>query len=209
MNYSKAIIGFMICGTFLYSSCKKDKAQKITCDNFQLSQEYYWFPQKVGDTVIFRNDDNEVMKFIIKDKLVSHRKSYMSDKNCSCLDISGMNLSNGVDSIWFVNNYAYIPGSSSVLYQDVVFKINGVKTSFYDTETEVVNSLKIDSVTFTKVYKYEYNNTDPNNVKRVYFVKNLGVAKFELVNGEVWTIQNLKQQQTSIETFTIKDNPCD
>ena len=59
------------------------------------------------------------------------------------------------------------------------------------------------------VKKFEYNYTEPNRIKKVFLAKNLGIASFELVNGDIWkniNLKNLKNQENA--SFKMNENTC-
>jgi hypothetical protein len=192
------------------SFCKKVIFRDIDCRTFTLTEEYYWNPIDNGDSVVFINSLNERNKFIVIDKRISHRTKYTSDTGCGCLDESSLLMTNNSDSIWFKNELRYVEDQTGNRYEDIVFILNAKQSVFYETHLTKGVTYSIDSLTFTNVKKFEYNYTDNSNVKSVYMVKNLGIIRFELVNGEMWTNENLTEYKTTtIETFTYSENTCD
>jgi hypothetical protein len=192
------------------STCKKIIFREIDCRAFTLTEEYYWNSVNNGDSIVFINSSNKRNKFIVVDKRISHRKKYTSDTGCGCLDESSMLMTNNSDSIWFKNELRYVEDQAGKRYQDVVIVLNGKQSGFYETHMTTNQTYSIDSLTFTNVRKFEYAYTDNSKVKTMYFAKNLGIIRFEEVNGEVWTNENLSDlSTTSIETFTYSENTCE
>ena len=194
----------------LLASCKKLIFKEVDCRSFALTEEHYWNPVNSGDSVVFVNSSNERNKFIVVDKRISHRTEYTSDSGCGCLDESSMLMTNESDSIWFRNQLRYVEDQTGNRYEDVVFVLNEIQSVFYETHMTESESHSFDSMTFSNVKKFEYDYTDNAKVKTVYLAKHLGIIRFEMVNGEIWTNENLTEPgTTTISTFTYTEDTCD
>ena len=209
MNKTITITIFILIAVFL-STCEKIIFKEIDCRAFGLTEEYYWNPVNNGDSVVFINSSNERNRFIVVDKRILHRTKYTSDTGCGCLDESNMLMTNNSDSIWFRNELRYVEDQIGNRYEDVVFVLDNKQSIFYETHMTTGETYSIDSLTFTNVKRFEYNYTDNLRVKTVYFVKNIGIIRFEMVNGEIWTNENLTDYETTtIESFTYSENTCE
>jgi hypothetical protein len=125
--------------------------------------------------MVFVNSFNELNKFNVVDKRISHRTKYISDTGCGCLDKSSMLFTNDSDSIWFTKEVRYIEDQSNNRYEDVVFDINKIESVFYETHMILLPTYSIDSLTCTNVKRFDYDYTDNLKVKTVYLLKNLGI----------------------------------
>jgi len=209
MKKKSQFLGIIII-PILLTNCNKILFREISCKSFKLNEEYYWFPQKIGDSVVFSNSINVKKKFIVKEKSINHRTSYITDNGCGCLDISIMLLTSKTDSIWFKNQVKYLEKQEGNEYEDLVFTLEGTQSVFFETHKTILANYTIDNISFSNVEKFEYNYQNSSKVKTVYCIKNLGIIRFEMVNGEVWTNQNLTNYiTTSYDSFTHSENKCD
>lgn len=208
---TKDLLGFVII-TGLFLSCGKIIFREIECRDFQFKGEYYWFPLKTGDSVVFVNKTTNVRKkYKIADKRIAHRTKYISDTGCGCLDNSKMLLISGTDSIWFNNELRYVEDFEREYYEDIVFVIKGTQSGFYETSKTKLDTYTLDSILFSDVEFFECKDCKDNlSVKKLYRVKNLGIISFELVNGEIWINENLtKTGKTSMDSFAYTENTCE
>jgi len=72
---------FLIIGMLIFSlisvTCNKLVFREVTCRDFTLNEENYWFPINNGDSVIFTNSSNLNKIYIVEDKSISHRTKYI------------------------------------------------------------------------------------------------------------------------------------
>jgi len=191
------------------SSCGILPFQEVVCRDLGTTEESYWFPAKMGDSVTFVNTKNEQIKLYVTDKSMYHTTKYYSDTGCGCYDWSGMLLANKTDSIWFTNEVRYIYDNEDNGEVYVQVELNGIASGFDENDVTLLPSLAFDNQTFTDVKKYEYGYTNAARTKTVYFAKNIGIIRFEMVNGEIWTNTQLTPEVTSIlETFEYKEEEC-
>lgn len=208
----KRLIIIFLITSGLFLSCGKIIFREIKCRNFQLKGENYWFPLYVGDSVVFINPStNARKKYIVVNKYISHRTEYISDTGCGCLDVSGMLLTSGSDSLWFKNELRYVEDQKGNYYEDIIFVIKNKKSGFFETERTKLNTYSLDSINFTDVELFECKDCKENlKVKKMYRVRNLGIISFELVNGEVWINENLsKIGLTTMDSFEYSENTCE
>lgn len=209
MKIIASISAILLCATLL-SNCKKLIYRDIDCRSFTLSEELFWNPANNGDSIVFINSENMRNKFIVVDKNVLHRTKYTSDTGCGCLDESSMLMTNNTDSIWFKKSLRYVESNTETSQEDVVFNFDGIQSSFYETHITCLSSFSIDSLSFTSVKKFEYSYSNNLNVKTVYLVKNLGIIQYEMVNGEIWTKENLSEfETTQLNSFTFTEDTCE
>jgi hypothetical protein len=206
------IILTLIFTAALFISCKKLFNREVKCRDFQIKGEHYWFPLNVGDSVVFVNVSANIRKkFLVQDKRIAHTTKYKSDTGCGCFDYSGMLLTSGSDSLWFKNELKYIENKEGNYYEDIFFVINGSKSGFYETQRTILANYTVNGVNFSDVEFFSCANCQiALDVKKIYRVKNLGIISYELVNGEVWTNENLtKTGQTSKDSFTYLEETCE
>lgn len=182
----------------------------VACRDFKIKGENYWFPLHLGDSVVFVNASNIRKKFIVEDKQISHRKEYTSDTGCGCLDVSKMLLISDTDSIWFTNELRYVEDTEGNYYEDILFVIQGEQSGFYETAKTILDTYTLHAIKFIDVELFECSNcTDGVSVKKMYRAKNIGIIQFELVNGEVWTNENLTNFGTTTkDSFEFSENTC-
>lgn len=209
MKFYLMILGFATM-ILLIVSCESIMFRNVDCRKFELTEEYYWFPNNTVDSVVFSNSSNERKAFVVVDKSISHRSNYTSDTGCGCLDESGMLLVNSTDSLWFKNELRYVENNSGNRYVDVVFTLNGLQSVFFETHRTILPTYSINSLTFNNVQKFEYPYTESVKVKTVYMAKNLGIIRYEMVNGEIWTNGNISNPKTTtIESFIYSETTCE
>jgi hypothetical protein len=196
--------------TAFFSNCNKLIFREIECNPFEMNVEYFWNSSNEGEKIVFTNSLNQRKELVVADKTITHRTKYVSDTGCGCYDFSGMLMTNGSDSIWFKNELQYIENQIGENYTDIVFSIEGQQSLFYEVHSKNLPTYIIDSITFKNVLKLEYDYNKRLNVKAFYLVKNLGIIRFEMVNGEVWTNENLTEfRKNTIEDFNYTENICD
>ena len=208
---SKVFVGLIIT-SILFVSCNSFIFRDITCREFQIKGENYWFPLHVEDSVVFINSATNVRKkYMVVDKHIFHRTRYVSDTGCGCLDYSGMLLTSGMDSLWFYNELRYIEDNEGSYYEDIVFVINGKQSGFCETSKTKLDTYTLNSIKFSDVEFFECEDCEVDlSVKKLYRVRNIGIVLFELVNGEVWINENLtKTGLTTIDSFDYSENTCE
>lgn len=183
------VLSFLI--VFLIHSCKKVVHREVNCRGFAFTDEPYWFPTIVGDTIKFVNAVSDTMKFVARDMYINHRTKYISDTGCGCADESSILLTSNTDSLWFRTSLKYIEDQAGTRFEDIVFILGGVQSTFYENQRTPLESYAIDALSFTDVRRYNHDYSDVHNVKQIYLVRNLGIVSFELVSGEVWTNADL------------------
>jgi hypothetical protein len=193
------------------SSCGMLPFHNVACKPFVIRGEDYWFPLQVGETVTFVNDKNGEKTYTVIDKYISHTTNYITDTGCACKDMSGMLLIDGNDSIWFNNQLIYQENQEEKYYEDIFFVIDGKQSGFYETSKKQLEKYSIGTVDFSEIELFECPEcTVDLSIKKLYRVKNLGIVRLELVNGEVWTNKNLSGYKTiSQESFDYKEYVCD
>lgn len=191
-------------------SCNKLLFNDIECREYQFTNEKFWFPEYVGDTVFFENSNNDILEFVIIDKSITHVTVYTENSGCGCSDISGFLMTNGNDSIWMINRVKYIYDNDPNIYEDVVFTFDGVQSVFNETIDTVLQEYSIGDFLFTNVKKFEYNYEGENKIKTVYFAQGFGIIRFEMVSGEIWNNTHLEQyQENKLESFTFYETTCE
>jgi hypothetical protein len=209
MKLTKLII-VIVAALIAFSSCKKLVHRDVNCRGFSFTDEYYWFPQQLGDTISFVNGANVTKKFVVADKYINHRKQYVSDTGCGCNDVSSLLLTSENDSLWFRSELKYIEDQPGNRYEDVVFVLNGVQSTFYETHRNNEAQHVLDTLTFMDVRRYDQPYTEVAKVKQVFTARNLGIISFELVSGELWVNSHLNSfnviEQSS---FDYSENVCE
>lgn len=200
----------LIASLAMFWSCLDNEVRDVYCYEFNLVDENFWFPLKVGDSVTFADTLGATKTFVIADKRIVHLPTYRSDSGCNCIDVSGMLLVSELDSIWFTSQFSYVVGYVSSGYESVVFVLNGDKTAFFDSDRSLVVSYDIDTLNFENVKRFANFYADPPSVKSVHMARDLGIIRFELANGEVWTNTNLTEKSVQkVESFTFTEAVCE
>jgi hypothetical protein len=196
---------------FILSSCGVLVFRDVTCRDFKLTSQNYWFPIKTGDTVVFVNTHNENMVLKVVEKKIEHTTRYYSDTGCSCNDWSGMMLVNPADTIWVNITNDYVFDNKDEPSEDMMLKINHVKSGFYGTQSTLLATYSIGNNQFTNVKQFIGTYTDSTHVKTVYMAKNAGIIRFEMLDGETWTNKSLTQDSIPnlITTFEYVEGSCE
>ncbi len=200
-------------GTLLFtlSSCGTLVFRDVTCRDFKLTNQNYWFPVNVGDSVVFINSHNKRMVLNVVEKKIEHTTRYYSDTGCSCNDWSGMMLINSTDTIWVNATNDYVFDNKDERSEEMMLNINHVKSGFYGTQSTLLPTYSIGDNQFKDIKQFTGTNTDSTHVKTVYMAKNAGIIRFEMVNGETWTNKSLAQDSIPnlIKTFEYVEGPCE
>ena len=200
---------FILAGVIVCIGCNKVVNREIGCRGFALTDQYYWCPESFGDTITFVNQHNDSAKYVVVDKTITHRIKYISDTGCGCSDLTGMLLIHEDDSIWFRHSLLYIENQTGNQYEDIVFVLDHVQSAFIETNRSALASYETNELTFSNVRQYEKTYAEPTKVNKVFTVKNLGIIRFELVNGDVWTNANLTNYVVTTQgSFSYSENIC-
>lgn len=194
---------------FALSTCDRVEYKDVFCRDFELVNENYWFPNAVGDSVVFVNEREFTQTFKIADKSIVHTTKYTDNTGCTCSDVAGILLSNANDSIYFINNYAYTNNNPATKYEDVVFSLGDRKSYFFETQKTTLTTYTIGDKSFTDVVKFENELTQTGYIKSLFLVRNLGIVQFITTDGAVWTNANLTSfSQNSIDKFKFRNTTC-
>jgi hypothetical protein len=193
----------------LISSCKKVVFREITCRPFELTDEHFWFPSQLGDTIRFANAADSVKEFVIRDMYINHQTKYTSDTGCGCADRSSMLLTSSQDSIWFVSTLNYIEDQTGNRYEDLVFVINGQQSAFYETHRSQITTTTIDTTTINDLRFYQRDYSESTRIKKIFTSRNLGLVQFETVGGEIWTNTNMSNTiSQNRNNFNYNETTC-
>lgn len=194
----------------LFHSCGVIVFRDVTCRDFKLTNHYYWFPAKKGDSVTFSNSNNNMM-FKVVEKKIEHTTRYYSDTGCSCNDWSGIMLVNTSDTIWINSTNDYVFDEKDESHEKIMLNINRVKSTFNETMSTILPTFTIGNHEFLNVKKFTRTYTDSANIKNVYLAKHAGIIQFEMVNGETWINKSLSQDSIPnlIETFEYVEGSCE
>jgi len=175
---------------------------QVDCREFENNKDLVWYPGIKGDTIRFMKSDNSLVKFIIADKFITHTTSYISDTGCSCLDIWGISLSNGSDSIHYWGGSNYIYDQDQKRYDRIFIEINGVKSGFTNEISRTISDTIIDKINYKEVRKFKRDLLNENDFITIYTAKSIGIIKMEKSNGEIWINSNLNENQNfDFESF--------
>ncbi len=194
------IFSTLIC--LFWSSCGTLFFSQVDCREFENNKDLVWYPGIKGDTIRFMKSDNSLVKFIIADKFITHTTSYISDTGCSCLDIWGISLSNGSDSIHYWGGSNYIYDQDQKRYDRIFIEINGVKSGFTNEISRTISDTIIDKINYKEVRKFKRDLLNENDFITIYTAKSIGIIKMEKSNGEIWINSNLNENQNfDFESF--------
>ena len=210
MKKSLAKITILLTIITFFNSCGILMNQEITCRKFSFSNEHYWFPQKIGDTLSYTNQYGDKKLFQVVDKRIYHRDKYISDTGCGCLDYSQMLITNYVDSIWFAKKTKYIYDNDANHYEEIGMYFENSKNFFNQTSLDTTMTLVINGTTFhdVQVYSNDIDNK-PRNIKVMYRAKNIGIIQYVTHDGEIWTLSNFRHPKLiDINNFRYKTTYC-
>jgi hypothetical protein len=211
MNIKAALripgLSFLI---LLFGTCGVMMLREITCRDVTFSDELYWFPVAVGDSVVFITSDNMRMTFHTLRMKIWHTTRYTSDTGCKCEDESSMLLTNGHDSICFVSYGNYIYDEKATEIEDVMVKYSRMDSYFNEKDRTYLSSYTIDNQTFQNVKVFEKVSGIEGNIRKIFMAKNVGIIRIEIAEGSVWTISDLNPNKTlSIDAFELNEQECE
>lgn len=202
--FAISIVIFTSCGAMF---------REISCRDFTLKGEHYWFPTIQGDSVFFVNSALRRKIFIVTENEIQHRTRYISDSGCGCLDNSFMKLqsTDNVDTIFFHNQARYVEGQDGNYSEDILIRISSEFSAFLETNRTKLNTYIIGNITINDVERFDDKEAiNPLDIKILYRAKNLGIVRMELVNGEIWINENLtKLGLLTKESFDYSENVCE
>jgi len=196
---------------FIFSSCGVIVFRDVTCRDFKVTDQKYWFPAKTGDSVVYANSLHQSMGFKVIEKKIEHTTRYYSDTGCSCNDWSGMMLVNSTDTIWVNSTNDYIFDDKDARSEEIMLNINHVRSGFDGTQSTLLPTYTIGGNQFADVKQFSGTYTDSTHVKKVYMAKNAGIIRFEMVNGKSWTNKSLAQDSIPdiLKTFEYTEGACE
>lgn len=135
----------------IFNSCGILMNYEIECREYSFTNEKFWFPHKIGDTLSFYNQNGERKHFQVVEKNIYHREKYISDTGCGCNDYSNMLLTNYIDSIWFTNDLRYVYDNEPKIRYNIVLVIDNTKSVFNSlylesTTTKIINGFEIEDI---------------------------------------------------------------
>lgn len=181
------------------------------CREFALDGEEYWFPQSLGDTVTFVNNESEKMEFVITGKVSSHVTKYITDTGCSCRDYSNMEMVCGLDTIYLQRLSKYIYDDAAVTALHVVFMFDNLEHSiFFNEDMKEDEDLQIDSVQIRDCRVYEQNYKEGRRINKVFLAKGMGIMRYIMQDGTIWTNEDLtKHEENQLNSFDYEEFECD
>lgn len=199
----------LLLSTLLFSGCGALIFKEITCRDFSMTEENFWFANRKADSIYFVSNHNDSLKLYVNDKTITHTTKYISDTGCSCRDWSGMLLTNFTDSIWFTNETNYIYNNEDEGFEKMLILIGGAQSYFDESDKTILSSQTIAGNEYKDIKRFEYKYTDSTQVKYAYLVKNKGLIQFEQVNGTIWTLATINQNDSvSVESFDYSEDSC-
>ncbi|WKZ58857.1 MAG: hypothetical protein QY309_13370 [Cyclobacteriaceae bacterium] len=196
--------------TLSLTSCGYLFWKEIKCREFK-AENLSLFPGQLNDTISFADKQGNVRHFIINDKRAQHTTRYISDTGCSCHDFVQMLYISGQDSIWTKLQLNYIYDQKEKQYFEVWFVLDNIKNGFTEVyQDSTFTGIQIEGNNYSRQRKYIWNDpSDKNIVKECIIADNIGLLRFEKVNGDIWTRVNIKELSTSIETLDFSERTCD
>lgn len=174
---------------FLITSCKKE------CPSFN-KDLLCWLPQNVNDTLLFKNNWNDTISFVVNEKRISHDNSHYgrSDKYqcCSETNFNALSLQN---SEYFIRENILYPDIEEIYFTISLYH-NGKKGEFSlytaSINENVLSSLVIDNQEFTNVIVFENDTVEHPDLSgfwKLIVSKDVGIVKFyEKGNNATWTL---------------------
>ncbi|GAA3511783.1 hypothetical protein GCM10022393_26860 [Aquimarina addita] len=192
----------------LFSSCGVLFFRNITCREYKLDAEQFWFQGDVLSEYVFVNkSSNMEKKFYLRDKWISHRENYFSDSGCDCHDMSSQLLIGEKDSIWMVSDSRYIEKNIPTTRESFAFKFDNTK-DILNNENSVISSGSIiigEAEIETKIFISDYGGSKT----KITVGKGIGPIKIELSNSEIWEMKGIKIEKMAPKSeYRYMNNYC-
>ena len=205
------IFALLICALILFlNSCGKLWNVETDCRDFDFQGEEYWFPESVGDNVVFIDSENNKMAFKVTKKESSHVTQYYTDTGCGCRDYSNMILISGSDTIYLKRLSAYIYDNAAETIEDIVFMFNNEHSIFFETELVGFENMTIDTVQIDSCRVYEEDYDEGRRINKVIFAKGIGIVRYIMQDGTVWTNSDLIiKEENNLDSFDYEEYVCE
>lgn len=174
-----------------------------------LEEEFYWFPESLGDSILFLDQDSNKIQYQIVEKIAWHTDKYISDTGCRCTDISRVFAVNKQDTMWFSKRHDYTENWERDKEDRLGFIYNGGNSYFNSSKVTAIDTIQINGIIIEDVLKYSEVRVDTLPFKSVYLARNLGVVKIDLKDGGFWVNQKLEiSDTTKIADFSYMESSC-
>ncbi len=194
----------------LLNSCGKIIFREINCRGFEFDDELKWFAGNVGDILTLKNETDDSINFVIRDKYILHRTSYISDTGCGCHDRWGILLTAGNDTINMYSDSKYVEKQTANRYDNFYIKYNNTLSGFITEDKQIEINYSIDNVVFEQVLIFSYSHTEDNQFKKIVIAPEIGVAQLTDSKGNIWTNKNLETKlNVEWNSFDYSENTCE
>ncbi len=213
MIFLRRFVGLAVTTTvvlfFSVSSCSKDTADRIECDEFRYMDNLAWFAGIPGDSLHFSNEQDSIMSFVIAEKHIFQVTSYLTGRNCNCHDVWGIMLENGPDTISMYSQFLY-DQSVEVRYDNLVIKVDEELSGFLRQDITLVEFLTIGDVVFEEALRFQFAQNSGNKFRTVHVAREVGIVRMERMNGEVWTnTQPQRNLRIDFDSFDYSESTCE
>jgi len=204
-------LGLVVCFLMIINiSCGKLFYVETECREFSYHGEEYWFPQSVGENVIFVDASENEKIFTVVKKVSSHVTMYYTDSGCGCEDYSNMILTSGNDTIYLKRLSRYIYDQDAENAEDIVFLFNNEHSIFFETELLGIQDLTIDTIQINNCRVYEEDYDEGRRINKVYFAKGIGIVRYIMQDGTIWTNKDLTDHgENQLSSFDYSENVCE
>ena len=205
------LINIIVCIIFLFiESCGRWFWIEQDCREFYFHGEEFWFPETKDAKVVFMNTSGQEKTFTVIKKKSSHVSKYITDTGCGCKDYSNMILIDNNDTIYLMRLSTYVYDNDAETFEDIVFMFNRDHSIFFETEFSGFESFKIDSITYDSVRVYKQDYDEGRRINEIYFVKGIGILRFIMQSGEVWTNRNISIRDiNNLDSFDYEEKVCE
>lgn len=173
----------------LLISCKKE------CPSFNRDL-LCWLPNSINDTLIFINNQNDTISFVVNDKNIYDDDSkYGRWNKYQCNSEANINafLLQNTDNII---RESILYSNAKDIYFDISLYFNDKRGEFslftMDINDNVINSIVIDNYEYSNVIIFEKDTIENSNLSgfwKLIISKDIGIVKiYEKENNNVWTL---------------------
>lgn len=184
----KAIIYFLISVVIIFNSCKKE------CPPFN-RELLCWLPYTINDTLIFVNNQNDTISFIVNEKnIYDDNTKYGRWDKCQCSSEANINAFSLQNSENFIRQNILYSNVKDIYFNiSLYFNNRGGEFSLFtmDINNNVLNSIVIDNCEYYDVIIIENDTIKYPTISdywKIVISRDIGLVKIYARENKIWTL---------------------
>ena len=184
----KAIIFISILVVLIFNSCKKE------CPPFN-RELLCWLPYAINDTLIFANNQNDTISFVVNEKnIYDDNTKYRRNNKCQCGSEANFNAFSLKNSEDFIRQNILYSNVKDIYFNiSLYFNNKGGEFSLFtmDINDIMLNSIVIDNCQYNNVIIIENDTIKYPTISdywKIVISRDIGLVKIYARENKIWTL---------------------